>query len=436
MVVMLAAIKSAFDGTSIGEFRVWLNRIIDRRGIADFHRDREDDPPVGPLPTEHQGEEEIWGEEPAEADETGRVVVQSVIDECLEGLSEAHRDVIELNVFEDLDAQTTADRVNEKHPDLDPPMSQANVHKIVSRFRKCLTEKLEDERAERWPTTSRSCSPSTSPSTAPAARPTRSPTWTRADDADRPELAALIDGYLARSPGRDWDAEAYAGSAAERVADELGRSLLGRLRTVAGDPAAAPQPGAADPGPGGRAAERGARRRRARAEGRAPTTTRWSTAASTRAASPTGCSRRSARSTGRRRRSCARSASPSAAGRPPAGAPAPAMARTAMPDRSSTTVADRGRSPDPSRWRRRRRETRSTSCSRAALSGPSVCLRLGRQPCAASTRPSPHDLQAATRPFLLFRFALREGDFRLAELIARALWRGRRGRRAPRSRPG
>ena len=77
MTVMLAAIKSAFDGTSFGEFRVWLNRIITRRGIADFHRDREDDPQVGPLPTEHQGEEEVWGEEPSEADETGRVVVQS-----------------------------------------------------------------------------------------------------------------------------------------------------------------------------------------------------------------------------------------------------------------------------------------------------------------------------------------------------------------------
>ena len=49
----------------------------------------------------------------------------------------------------------------------------------------------------------------------------------RADEADRQELAALIDGYLARSPGRDWDPEAYAGSAAERVADELGKALLG-----------------------------------------------------------------------------------------------------------------------------------------------------------------------------------------------------------------
>lgn len=144
MVVMLAAIRSAFDGTSIGEFVTWLNRIIARRGIADFHRDREDDPPVGPLPTEHQGEEEVWGEEPGESDETGRVVVQSVIDECLEGLSHPHRDVIEFNVFQDLPAKEAADRVNAKHPDLETPMSDQNVHKIVSRFRDCLTEKLQD----------------------------------------------------------------------------------------------------------------------------------------------------------------------------------------------------------------------------------------------------------------------------------------------------
>lgn len=49
----------------------------------------------------------------------------------------------------------------------------------------------------------------------------------RADDADRAALAALIDAYLERSPGREWDAEAYADSPAERVADEIGRSLVG-----------------------------------------------------------------------------------------------------------------------------------------------------------------------------------------------------------------
>ena len=49
----------------------------------------------------------------------------------------------------------------------------------------------------------------------------------RAAEADRPELAALLDAYLARSPGRDWDPAAYSGSAAERVAESVGRSLTG-----------------------------------------------------------------------------------------------------------------------------------------------------------------------------------------------------------------
>jgi len=44
-------------------------------------------------------------------------------------------------------------------------------------------------------------------------------------------------------------------------------------------------------------------------------------------------------------------------------------------------------------------------------------------------------LQAASRPFLLFRFALREGDFELAELIARALRRRWRKNGHARRRP-
>ena len=145
MTVILAAIKSAFDGTSIGGFRVWLNRIIDRRGIADFHRAREDKPQPGPLPTEHLGEGDIWGDEPADADESGRVVVESLIEEAMDGLTGAHRDVIEFNVFEDLDATATAERINQKHPDLDTSMTATNVHKIVSRFRERLTALLEGD---------------------------------------------------------------------------------------------------------------------------------------------------------------------------------------------------------------------------------------------------------------------------------------------------
>ena len=49
----------------------------------------------------------------------------------------------------------------------------------------------------------------------------------RADDADRPELTELIDAYLVRSPGREWDPQAYEGSAAARVAEGFARSLQG-----------------------------------------------------------------------------------------------------------------------------------------------------------------------------------------------------------------
>jgi hypothetical protein len=38
---------------------------------------------------------------------------------------------------------------------------------------------------------------------------------------ERKELAALIEAYLDRAPGREWDATAFAGSAAERTADQL-----------------------------------------------------------------------------------------------------------------------------------------------------------------------------------------------------------------------
>ena len=144
MLVIDVAIKSAFDGGSLGEFMAWLNRIVSRR-IADYHRRRRASPRRRLLPTEQQGEEDVWGDEPATADESGAVIVQSVIDECLDQLSDSHRDVIELNVFQALDAAETARLVNEHFPDLDPPMSESNVHQIVSRFRRCVRSGLDDQ---------------------------------------------------------------------------------------------------------------------------------------------------------------------------------------------------------------------------------------------------------------------------------------------------
>ena len=49
----------------------------------------------------------------------------------------------------------------------------------------------------------------------------------RVDGTDRQELLELIDAYLARSPGQEWDPEAFQGSAAQRAADAVTRSLAG-----------------------------------------------------------------------------------------------------------------------------------------------------------------------------------------------------------------
>ena len=49
----------------------------------------------------------------------------------------------------------------------------------------------------------------------------------RVEGTDRAELTELIDAYLVRAPGREWDAEAFKGSPAEKVADGVARSLQG-----------------------------------------------------------------------------------------------------------------------------------------------------------------------------------------------------------------
>jgi hypothetical protein len=53
----------------------------------------------------------------------------------------------------------------------------------------------------------------------------------QAEGAERAELAALIDAYLAQAPARRWDPDAFAGSAAERLSDGVVRSLEGAAGT-------------------------------------------------------------------------------------------------------------------------------------------------------------------------------------------------------------
>ena len=123
--VIADAITSAFDGTSVGEFRAWVNTIT-QRAIADFHRRG-----PGRFKTQEPSEER------AAPSEEGAVEVRDAIARVYKTLRPDHARVVDIVVFED---GTAADAVSKV-----PGMSEANVHQIVSRFRRALREELEGD---------------------------------------------------------------------------------------------------------------------------------------------------------------------------------------------------------------------------------------------------------------------------------------------------
>ena len=146
--VFESALKSSFEGKQIGQFGAWLRSIAYRRA-TDYHRAAERRPDEVPLPEEHEREEEIWGTAGEVPDPTEAIVERSVSDQALASLDEVHRRVVELAGDVDLGfdgrpAKETAAMINDQlGPQLDDPMTDVNVHKILSRFRKCCRKILE-----------------------------------------------------------------------------------------------------------------------------------------------------------------------------------------------------------------------------------------------------------------------------------------------------
>ena len=146
--VFESALKSSFDGNQVGQFGAWLRAIAHRRA-TDYHRRAERRPDEEPLPEEHEGTEEIWGTAGEVPDPTEVIVERSVSDQALARLDEVHRRVVELGGDVDLGfdgrpAKETAAMINDQFgPQLDDPMTDVNVHKILSRFRKCCRKILE-----------------------------------------------------------------------------------------------------------------------------------------------------------------------------------------------------------------------------------------------------------------------------------------------------
>jgi RNA polymerase sigma factor (sigma-70 family) len=146
--VFESAVKSSFEGTQVAQFGAWLREIA-RRRAADYHRRAERRPDEEPLPEEHEHEEEIWGTAGEVPDPTETVVERSISDQALAELGEVHRRVVELAGpvdlgFDGRPAKETASMINDQlGAQLNDPMTDVNVHKILSRFRKCCRKILE-----------------------------------------------------------------------------------------------------------------------------------------------------------------------------------------------------------------------------------------------------------------------------------------------------
>ena len=137
---LVRAIAAAFDGSSEGEFRSWLHTIVDRTAV-DWFRRSERRPKETLLPSEHVGEEDVWGEEPFTDSHVGAVELRIIIDGVMAELSEKHRHVIELHVFGALPGTDVCDRIE--------GMSADNVAQIASRFRARLRARLEADSGAR-----------------------------------------------------------------------------------------------------------------------------------------------------------------------------------------------------------------------------------------------------------------------------------------------
>lgn len=129
-----SAIKSAFDGESVGEFRSWMHTILARR-TSDYYRSREGKPKLVPLISENAGAEELWGHEPSVEAPDGTVVdLRNAIEQAYLELAPTHQEVVDLYVFSEYSAAETTAQTAE---------TENNVHQIGSRFRKRVKAILE-----------------------------------------------------------------------------------------------------------------------------------------------------------------------------------------------------------------------------------------------------------------------------------------------------
>lgn len=145
MDVLESVVHSSFDGKLIGEFGSFLKTITQRR-VVDWFRKRERRERDEPLANEHDGDEEVWGEEIGVADESDAIAMRDAVDRVLATRQEMHQKVIRLYGpgyigCQDLSADETVARINADASE--DTVTSANVHQIWKRFKTDLAKELE-----------------------------------------------------------------------------------------------------------------------------------------------------------------------------------------------------------------------------------------------------------------------------------------------------
>lgn len=123
------AIGAAFDGSSEGEFRSWLNTITDRAAI-DFVRRERKRPEERPIPDDHERRPHFRS-----AGDHGTPDTSAALEAVLAAMKPAHRRVIELHVLEDRPAAEVCAIVEGMTPD--------NVAQVTRRFRLAMRRRLD-----------------------------------------------------------------------------------------------------------------------------------------------------------------------------------------------------------------------------------------------------------------------------------------------------
>jgi DNA-directed RNA polymerase specialized sigma24 family protein len=131
--VVESTLRSAFDGTSKGEFAKWVGTITSRR-IADYCREKERKPETISLSSDYEGT--AWDEALAVEFEGVAVDIERATQIAYGELNPGHQVVVDLVVFAAHSPAETAALTGD---------SANNVSQIGSRFRVRLRELLDDD---------------------------------------------------------------------------------------------------------------------------------------------------------------------------------------------------------------------------------------------------------------------------------------------------